>query len=172
MALALRCFREEKIPASSLLLPQMESTKLFKLITRRERIIWTANHPSLEGPPKGQRTNINFVIPESAEAYHPLGKYIDQDDEYPDATSAILPGGRWAIVLSGTNHWHFSCYDLQTLVADSFYEPVATIAIKPDKEDTSLFIQNFEYCAVESTFTFLISSQQRYMIQEVDYLPG
>ncbi|KAF8305363.1 hypothetical protein DL93DRAFT_2233112 [Clavulina sp. PMI_390] len=173
IALALRCLSQEKIPASSFPLPQMELTELFKLLTRRERIIWAASHPSLEGPPRGQRTNINFVIPESAEAYHPLGKYEDQDDrEYPNATSAVLPGGRWAVTLSGANHWHFSCYDLQTPVPDGFYEPVATMAIKPDKEDTSLSIQQFEYCDIDSTFTFLISSHQAYMVRDASIWPG
>ncbi|KAF8310191.1 hypothetical protein DL93DRAFT_2169881 [Clavulina sp. PMI_390] len=174
MALALRCLHVEKIPATSFLLPQMESSELVKLITRVDRFIWAANRTSLsKDPPRGKRTNINLVIPDSAEAFYPLGMYEAEDDrQYPHARSALLPGGRWVVTISGATRWHFSCYDLQDLIADGFYEPVATIAIKPDREEVPLLIQEFEYCKGDSAFTFIISSQEPYMIRDELFTPG
>ncbi|KAF8310216.1 hypothetical protein DL93DRAFT_2230476 [Clavulina sp. PMI_390] len=160
-ALALRCLSKEKIPTSSFPLAQMESSELFKLAIRRERMIWKANHQSSNDIPRGRRTNINLVIPEFKGAVRRPERHEDEDedeDEYPKATSSVLPGGRWIVSLSGFDHWHFSCYDLQRLVPDHYYEPAATISIVPEQKDFPA-IQRLEYCDEDSTFTFLISSQ-------------
>ncbi|KAF8306438.1 hypothetical protein DL93DRAFT_2172103 [Clavulina sp. PMI_390] len=161
MALVVRFLSEARIPAASFSLSKMGPSDLFKLITRRERFLWMTGHAPSAGPLQGRRTDINLVIPESAEAFPPPGHitYEGGHCEYPNGTPLLLPGGRWIVVLSGLDrNWHFSCYDLQTLVPDDFYQPVTTLALNPDIQGYSIWIHQHSSCAEDSTFNFLLSS--------------